>query len=222
MSYKVVVFDFDGTVADTGMGVKNSVKYAVRAFGMQVGDESNLDYFIGPPLYEGFAHVYGVDEETSAKLVEIYRSYYNEKGIYELSPYKGILSLMSKLHDRGITVAVASSKPNDYLQRAMDFIGAKKYCEFVIGPRMDNHNADKSVLINSVLKNLGIKPENYKDVLMVGDRFYDIEGAKKVGIDSCAVTYGYGTREELEAVNAPRIVDSVKELANLFNIEIND
>ena len=212
MGYRVVIFDFDGTVADTGRGVKNSIKYALNEFEIPVGDEKALDYFIGPPLYEGFEHVYGVDSEMAGRLVDTYRKYYAEKGIYELDPYDGITELMAELSEKGYTVAVASSKPKEYLTRAMDFIGAGKYCKYIIGPRLDNHNADKSVLIGNVLKTLGISKADYSDVVMIGDRFYDMEGAKKVGISSIAVTYGYGSREELEKAGADRIVNSAEEL----------
>ena len=213
MSFKAVIFDFDGTVADTGRGVRNSIKYAVREFGIPVGDESALDYFIGPPLYESFEHVYGVDSETAAELVDTYRIYYAAKGIYELDAYPGLLELLANLKAAGVKLAVASSKPLHFLKTAVDTVGATEYFDFIIGPELNNHEADKSELIRSALNALEITEDNYRDVVMVGDRFYDIDGAKAVGISSVGITFGYGKRPELEAAEADKIVDSVEELS---------
>ncbi len=213
MRFKAVIFDFDGTIADTGRGVRNSIKYAVGEFGIPVGDESDLDYFIGPPLYESFEHVYGVDSEMAAKLVDTYRVYYADKGIYELDAYPGLLDLLATLNSSGVRLAVASSKPLHFLKTAVDTVGATQYFDFIIGPELNNHEADKSELIRSALNALNIEEDDYKDVVMVGDRFYDMEGAKSVGIPSVGITFGYGKRHELEGAGADKIVDSVEELS---------
>lgn len=213
MRFKAVIFDFDGTVADTGLGVRNSIKYAVGEFGIPVGDEAALDYFIGPPLYESFEHVYGVDSKTAAKLVDSYRVYYSDKGIYELSVYNGLLKLLKDLKSAGIKLAVASSKPLHFLKTAVDTVGATQYFDYIIGPELNNHEADKSELIRSALNALDITAENYDDIVMIGDRFYDIKGAKSVGIHSVGVSFGYGERDELETAGADKIADSVEELS---------
>lgn len=218
MRFKAVIFDFDGTVADTGRGVRNSIKYAVGEFGIPVGDEAALDYFIGPPLYESFEHVYGVDSGTAAKLVDTYRVYYADKGIYELDAYPGLLDLLSSLKASGVKLSVASSKPLHFLKTAVDTVGATEFFDYIIGPELNNHEADKSELISNALNAIGITEDNYKDVVMVGDRFYDIEGAKSVGIPSVGITFGYGKRPELENAGADKIVDSVEELSAYLSV----
>lgn len=213
MRFKTVIFDFDGTVADTGRGVRNSIKYAVEQFGIPVGDEEKLDYFIGPPLYESFEHVYGVDKETAEKLVDTYRVYYASKGIYELDVYPGLIDLLSTLKAEGVKLAVASSKPLHFLKTAVEAVGATQYFDYIIGPELQNHEADKSVLIKSALNAVGLSEKEFDTAVMIGDRFYDIEGAKRVGITSVGVTFGYGKRGELEAAGADVLKDSIEELS---------
>lgn len=214
MNYNAVIFDFDGTVADTGKGVKNSVKYALNVHGIPVGDETLLDRFIGPPLYESFEKLYNVSPEKADELVDTYRIYYAKKGVYELTPYPGMIELLSALKSAGIKTAVASSKPKHFLDVAVPHIGADKYFDYIIGPELKNHNSDKSSLITSALSVLC--EDAGKHIAMVGDRFYDIEGAKAVGVTSVGVTFGYGEREELSLSGADFIVSNTDELKALL------
>ncbi|HPZ00194.1 MAG TPA: HAD hydrolase-like protein, partial [Clostridiales bacterium] len=108
---RAVLFDFDGTIADTGRGIKNSIRYSLEKKQIPVGNPENLDYFIGPPLYEGYAHVYGTKEPLTSELVDLYRVYYAEKGVYELDVYPGIRELLENLRAAGVKTAVTSSKP---------------------------------------------------------------------------------------------------------------
>ncbi len=210
MKYKAIIFDFDGTVADTGRGVKNAIKHSLAAYNIPVGDESKLDYFIGPPLYEGYEHVYGLSPEFASQLVDEYRVYYSKKGIYECDLYPGMMELLKRLKESGVKLAVASSKPKHFLDSMVSFIGADKYFDFVIGPELTNHNADKTTLVLSACKALGVEPS--KDVAMIGDRFYDIDGANGAGVTSVGITFGYGSFEELADHKADIIVNSVEEL----------
>lgn len=210
MKFEAVIFDFDGTVADTGRGVKNAIKHALNTYNIPVGDEAGLDYFIGPPLYEGFEHVYGLTPEFASRLVDEYRVYYSEKGVYECDLYPGLMEFLKKLKESGVKLAVASSKPKHFLDTVVSFIGADKYFDFVIGPELTNHNANKTTLILSACEALGVSPS--KKVAMIGDRFYDIEGASGAGVTSVGITFGYGSYEELSEHGADIIVSSVEEL----------
>ncbi len=214
MRYKAVIFDFDGTVADTGRGVRNAIKYALKEFNIPVGDEKKLDYFIGPPLYEGFSHVYGVDEKTSEKLVDTYRIYYAKQGVFECDPYPGILELLNDLKSAGVKLAVASSKPKHFLDVVVSYIGADKYFDFIVGPELTNHEANKTQLIISACEKLGVDPD--KSVAMIGDRFYDIEGANGAGVTSIGVEFGYGEKSELEKYKADFIVSDVNGLKDIL------
>lgn len=206
---RAVLFDWDGTVADTRPGIFNSVRYAIGQYGLPDRPDDELRYFIGPPLYDGFEHVFGVSPELAIELTDTYRVYYRETGIFECNVYDGVGDLLRELHDNGVKTAVVSSKPKEYLDRLVEHFGLADRLDAVVGPAMDNHNADKTVLVNQALKELMLLPST---VAMVGDRRFDMEGAKAAGVSAVGVLYGYGTEEELCRAGADAICEQVVDL----------
>lgn len=209
MKFDAVIFDFDGTVADTGEGVRNAVRYALNRYGMPVM-EDRLNEFLGPPLYLTFEDQYGVTPEFANELVDVYRVYYSEKGVYECAAYPGMIDLLKTLKEQGVRVAIASSKPQHYLDISVPYVGADRYLDAVVGPELQNHNSNKTRLIRSACEALGVTPG--RNVAMIGDRFYDIDGAKEAGVSAIAVLYGFGSREELEAHSPDVIAEDVTAL----------
>ena len=212
--WDAVCFDFDGTVADTSLGVKKSIIYALDKKGIPVGDPNNLDYFLGPPLYESFSNIYGADEKSSEALVNTYREYYNVKGKYELEFYLGMPELIKLMFEQGIPAAVVSSKPKIYLEQILKHFNMEKFFKTVVGPELENKNSNKERLVREAISNMNL--ENSKKILMVGDRFYDIQGAKDAGISSAAVTFGFGQTTELIDSKPDYIVDDVKALSKII------
>ena len=206
---RAVLFDWDGTVADTRPGIFNSVRYAIGQYGIADKPDDELRYFIGPPLYDGFEHVFGVSPELANELTDTYRVYYRDKGIFECNVYEGVGDLLRKLHDAGVKTAVVSSKPKEYLDRLVEHFGLADHLDAVVGPAMDNHNSNKTVLVNQALKELMLLPST---VAMIGDRHFDMEGAKAAGVNAVGVLYGYGTEEELCKAGADAICDQVADL----------
>lgn len=206
---RAVLFDWDGTVADTRPGIFNSVRYAIGQYGIADKPDDELRYFIGPPLYDGFEHVFGVSPELANELTDTYRVYYRDKGIFECNIYDGVGDLLRKLHDAGVKTAVVSSKPKEFLDRLVEHFGLADHLDAVVGPAMDNHNSNKTVLVNQALKELMLLPST---VAMIGDRHFDMEGAKAAGVNAVGVLYGYGTEEELCKAGADAICDQVADL----------
>lgn len=206
---RAVLFDWDGTVADTRPGIFNSVRYAIGQYGIADKPDDELRYFIGPPLYDGFEHVFGVSPELANELTDTYRVYYRDKGIFECNVYEGVGDLLRELHDTGVKTAVVSSKPKEFLDRLVEHFGLAKHLDAVVGPAMDNHNSNKTVLVNQALKELMLLPST---VAMIGDRHFDMEGAKATGVNAVGVLYGYGTEEELCKAGADAICDQVADL----------
>ena len=206
---RAVLFDWDGTVADTRPGIFNSVRYAIGQYGIADKPDDELRYFIGPPLYDGFEHVFGVSPELANELTDTYRVYYRDKGIFECNVYEGVGDLLRKLHDAGVKTAVVSSKPKEFLDRLVEHFGLADHLDAVVGPAMDNHNSNKTVLVNQALKELMLLPST---VAMIGDRHFDMEGAKAAGVNAVGVLYGYGTEEELCKAGADAICDQVADL----------
>lgn len=206
---RAVLFDWDGTVADTRPGIFNSVRYAIGQYGIADKPDDELRYFIGPPLYDGFEHVFGVSPELANELTDTYRVYYRDKGIFECNVYEGVGDLLRELHDAGVKTAVVSSKPKEFLDRLVEHFGLAEHLDAVVGPAMDNHNSNKTVLVNQALKELVLLPST---VAMIGDRHFDMEGAKAAGVNAVGVLYGYGTEEELCKAGADAICDQVADL----------
>jgi len=206
---RAVLFDWDGTVADTRPGIFNSVRYAIGQYGIADKPDDELRYFIGPSLYDGFEHVFGVSPELANELTDTYRVYYRDKGIFECNVYEGVGDLLRELHDAGVKTAVVSSKPKEFLDRLVEHFGLAEHLDAVVGPAMDNHNSNKTVLVNQALKELMLLPST---VAMIGDRHFDMEGAKAAGVNAVGVLYGYGTEEELCKAGADAICDQVADL----------
>ena len=213
MKFDAVIFDFDGTVADTGEGVRNAVRYALNEYKMPIYEE-RLNEFLGPPLYITFERMYGVSPELASDIVDTYRVYYADRGVHECKAYDGILDLASDLKEAGVKLAIASSKPLVFLEIGVRETGAGKHIEEVVGPELKNHEANKAYLVRAACERLGIEPS--KRVAMIGDRFYDIDGANEVGVTSIGVEYGFGHREEFEDHNADYIATTVDDLRKIL------
>ncbi len=216
MSYEYILFDLDGTLTDPAIGITNSVMYALKKFGIEVRERSELYKFIGPPLWDSFEKYYGFSEEEAKTAVEYYREYYKDKGIFENLVYDGIENLLIKLKDKGKTIIVATSKPEVFAKQILEHFDISKYFTFIAGGNLDGTRVKKNDVIQYALENCNIK--DLSKVIMIGDREHDIIGAKKVEIDSIGVLFGYGDRDELEKAGADFIVDSVVDIGKiLFN-----
>ncbi len=212
-SYENIIFDLDGTLSDPGLGITNSIIYALKKFGIE-SERTSLYKFIGPPLRESFSLYYGFDQNQAEQAVVYYREYFSEKGIYENELYSGIADLLAELKHRGRKLYVATSKPHQYAIRILEHFKIGVFFEFVSGSNMDGSMSAKSDLIAQIIPL--IDRHNPVDTIMIGDRIYDIEGAKHHSIDSAAVLYGYGLRSELEGSEPTYIVETPENLAKLL------
>jgi phosphoglycolate phosphatase len=208
--YEYIFFDLDGTLTNPGEGITNSVAYSLEKFNIFVDDKTFLYKFIGPPLSESFEKYYGFSEEKSFLAVEYYREYFSKKGIFENEIYSGVEEVLSALKKDNKKIVLATSKPFAFAERILEYFSIDKYFSFVSGATLDGTRNKKADVISYALNTLEIKDKS--SVIMVGDRMHDIEGAKKNGIKSIGVTYGYGSKEELEKAGADFIVDSVWDI----------
>jgi phosphoglycolate phosphatase-like HAD superfamily hydrolase/membrane protease YdiL (CAAX protease family) len=213
--WNTVLFDLDGTLTDSGEGITKSVQYALeKEFGMQV-PLSDLRCFVGPPLKEQFMSFAGVSEEAAVRAVERYRERYRPKGIYENYLYDGIKTMLRQLHEEHFTLALTSSKPTMFCRQILRMFNIDEYFTAVVGSDMDGRRTDKYELIEETIRELGMQ-DLRDEIVMVGDRKYDCVGAASAGIDCIGVTYGFGSRQELEEEWPACIVDSPIELRNVL------
>ena len=213
-NYTTVLFDLDGTVSDSGRGITNSVKYALKKFGIEEDDYEKLRRFVGPPLYASFEKYYGFSHEKAVKAVEYYREYYNAGGIFELEIYDGIFDLLKALKKSGKRVILATSKPEIYAEKIAERFGFSEYFDNISGALLDGSRIEKADIIEYALEKVG-NPDK-KDCIMIGDTAFDVIGANAFSMDSIGVTYGYGTREELEAAGATYIVDMAEDIKKIL------
>lgn len=204
---KNILFDLDGTLTDPALGITNSVMHALKRFNIPLPPRDELYKFIGPPLAESFEKYYGFSDGQVA--VEVYREYFSTKGLFENELYDGIDNLLKTLQEKGHKIFLATSKPEIYAKQILEHFNIDKYFTDAVGSLLNGNRVEKGEVIAYLLKKHSIT-----DAIMIGDRCFDIAGAKENGIKSIGVLYGYGTKEELK--DADFIVSSVSELKNLL------
>ncbi|ADU28914.1 HAD family hydrolase [Evansella cellulosilytica] len=214
VKYTTILFDLDGTISDPKIGITKSVQYALEKLGVIESDLDKLECFIGPPLKESFSDFYGFDEKTVNKAIAYYRERFKEKGMFENELYDGIPELLTKLKEQQCTLIVATSKPTVFAKEILNFFQIEKYFELVVGSHLDGSRSSKSEIITYILEKY--PKRSHKHFVMIGDRKHDIIGANITRIDSIGVAYGYGSRDELERVEASYIVDDVNQLKTLL------
>ena len=215
MSYNLCLFDLDGTLTDPKIGITKSFQFALSTFGIHE-ELDKLTRFIGPPLREAFYDVYGFSDIDTERAVTKYREYFAETGLFENTVYPNIPETLQKLKNNGITLAVVTSKVTAYTNRILERFDLDKYFEFVSGDEMDGSltKNGKRDIINIALK--AVDPARVMSAVMIGDRKYDILGAREASIDSIGVTWGYGSLDELKKAGATQIVDSTDELYEMI------
>lgn len=215
-NYTTLFFDLDGTLVDSGEGITKCAQHALRHFGIEVSDLNLLRPFVGPPLEDSFKDFYHFSDADAREAVKVYRERYFTKGVYEQKPYDGVFDFLAQLKKRGFKIVVATSKT----QSQAEFVARELFQEFV--PLIDSVFArdeqgtrhTKADVIRFALESLAISDKS--KVLMIGDRKFDIIGAKECGLDAMGVLYGYGNRQEFIACGADYICSDFDEILNVL------
>ena len=214
MSYRYCLFDLDGTLMDPGMGITNSVMYALKKFDIIVSDREKLYPFIGPPLLESFQKYYDFSASQANEAIEYYREYFRAGGIFENTVYEGIPEMLRELKRRGVYVALSTSKPYEFALEILKHFDLYQYFDYLGAATMDGRISRKEDVIHHLLDDLEI--EDKSCVLMVGDRDQDINGAKANDLASAGVLRGYGSFDELQDVGADYLLEQPVKLLELF------
>lgn len=217
--YRVILFDLDGTLTDSGEGITKSVQYAIEKLGMGEYPLEELRSFVGPPLMEQFMKFCHISQERAKEAVGYYRERYSLVGLYENRPYDGISKLLKELKEQGYLLGVASSKPEYFVDKILQHFSLDSYFDAVVGSELSGQRTSKSEVVEEALRRLGVS-DRRQEVVLVGDRKFDVLGARAMGIDCVAVSYGYGDMQELMEVNPVYISKSVEELADFFGLSL--
>ena len=208
---KVILFDLDGTLTDSGEGIMNCAKLALEYYGIQVADEQALRVFVGPPLQKTFLE-FGVPKVEVDNAIRIYRERYIPIGKFENTPYPGIKDLLGKLQNAGHKLYVATSKPEETALEILEHFGMSQYFEIICGASFDASRNSKDKVIEYLLERIGTKV----DAVMVGDTAFDVLGAKVHGIPTIGVSWGYGKVGDMVEAGAAGIAHTMEELYDLL------
>ena len=215
--FPYVLFDLDGTLTDPKPGITQCVQYALRCMGIEEPDLDKLEPFIGPPLTDSFREFYGMDQEQAAEAVAKYRERFSEKGLYENEIYPGMKQMLENLKTAGCHLAVASSKPEHFVKKILVYFDIDGYFEVIVGSELDGTRCQKEEVVAEALRRFfpdGNIPCD--DIVMVGDRKFDIIGGREMGLHQIGVAYGYAQEGELEAAEAEYIVNDLDELERVL------
>ena len=216
MYFDPIFFDLDGTLTDSSPGITRCVQYALESFGITENDQTTLHRFIGPPLAVAFQEYYGFSEEKARAATAKYRERYRDVGLFENRVYDGIVPMLEALKAQGRTLAVATGKPTVFTNRILEHFDLAKYFSAVLGTELDGRRSDKAEVIEELLEQFGVPQEKRSAAVMIGDRHQDIAAAKKCGVSSLGVRFGFAEPGELEQAGADNICATVEELTEFL------
>ena len=213
-----LLFDLDGTLTDPGLGITNSVLYALKAMGIAEPPRESLYSFIGPPLTDSFQQMFGLSPKDADTAVRYYREYFSRAGMFENTVYPGIPELLQHQRDLGRTLCVATSKPLHFASQILSHFQLADYFHWICGPGMDERKTAKSDVVADALRKSGASAQ---EAVMIGDREHDVLGAARCGVRTIGVLYGYGSLDELTHAGAWSISETVEHLDSfLKNLEL--
>ncbi|MFK3908898.1 HAD family hydrolase [Pseudomonas monteilii] len=213
MHQHTILFDLDGTLTDPRLGITRSIQHALARLGIDEPDLTRLEPFIGPPLLQAFMQFYGFDEAKAWDAVNHYRERFRVTGLYENQVFEGIPALLSTLAGQGRTLYIATSKPWEFAREIARHFAFDRHFKMIYGSELDGTRTNKVELIRHLLDEERLDPAQ---TLMIGDRKHDLIGARNNGLQSVAVGYGFGSREELLAESPDFHFETLAQLHAAF------
>jgi phosphoglycolate phosphatase len=211
---KNVLFDLDGTLTDPVEGITRCICYALERLSVAPPGRADLLPHIGPPLRDTFSLILRTtDKPKIEEAVRFYRERFSETGMFENVVYDGVPEMLAQLRASQKRLFLATSKMRAFTLRILEHFALSGYFDAAYGSEPDGTLGEKADLIRHILASEGLRPE---ETLMVGDRKYDIMGAKENSLLAAGVTYGYGPVEELTEAGADFLCHSPLEVAELL------
>ncbi|WP_374668415.1 HAD-IA family hydrolase [Acinetobacter sp.] len=212
---KNILIDLDGTLTDPKVGITASARYGLEKVGHPISDSVNIDWIIGPPLKASLAKILNValDDDLAEQALLGYRERFSVTGLFENQVYLHVPETLAALTQAGFKLFVATAKPTVYAKQILAHFQLAQYFSKIYGSELSGERTNKGELIAYLLEQEQL---NAAECLMVGDREYDILGARRNGIESIAVAYGYGTAEELAHAQPKAQVQSFADLVQLI------
>ncbi len=220
-SFDIVIFDLDGTLIDSRIGIHSSVVHTLKEMGVPAVDQELLSQFIGPPLIDSFQSIAGMSEPDAERAVTVYKEYFAVEGIKGFEVYEGVSEMLWLLRASGVRMGIATTKDEVFAREIALNADFMPFLEAVIGSDREGTMVRKPELVAAALGALKLPASLPQDtdtprITMVGDHALDILGAKANNIASIAVTYGFGNNEELQQAQPDHMANSIMELRNLL------
>lgn len=207
----------DGTLTDPKVGITTCARYGLAKVGHPIADDVNIDWIIGPPLKASLAKILNValEDALAEQALLGYRERFSVTGLFENQVYEGVAQTLQILKNQGFQLFVATAKPTIYAKQILEHFHLAQYFKVIYGSELSGERTNKGDLIAYILQQEQLKPS---ECMMVGDREYDILGARRNGIETIAVTYGYGSTEELAQAQPKAQIESFADLMPLLSI----
>lgn len=208
-----LLIDLDGTLTDPKVGITTSARYGLNKIGHPIADDVNIDWIIGPPLKASLAKLVGVaaDDDLAEQALLGYRERFSVTGLFENEVYPDVAETLKELSQH-YQLFIATAKPTVYAKRILEHFDLAQYFKVIYGSELTGERTNKGDLITYILEQENLDP---KTCLMVGDREHDILGARRNGIETIAVNYGYGSAEELEEAQPKAKIAKFSELLEI-------
>ncbi|WP_180034605.1 MULTISPECIES: HAD-IA family hydrolase [unclassified Acinetobacter] len=208
---KNILIDLDGTLTDPKVGITTSARYGLAKIGHPISDETNIDWIIGPPLKASLAKILNVDVHNvlADQALLGYRERFAVTGLFENKVYPAVAETLATLQQQGFRLYVATAKPTVYARQILEHFDLAQYFTVIYGSELNGERTNKGDLIEYILQQEQL---DAKECVMVGDREYDILGARRNAVQSIAVSYGYGSAEEIQTATPALVIDRFNDL----------
>ncbi|CAB1209819.1 HAD-IA family hydrolase [Acinetobacter bouvetii] len=213
---KNILIDLDGTLTDPKVGITTSARYGLAKVGCPIADDINIDWIIGPPLQASLAKILNVavDDVLAEQALMGYRERFAVTGLYENHVFEDVAETLNTLKQQGFHLFLATAKPEVYAKQILEHFDLLKYFNYAYGSELNGERTNKGELIAYILEKENLNPA---ECVMVGDREHDIFGARRNGIETIAVEYGYGSDQELTEAAPQARIKQFSDLLQLLN-----
>ena len=212
---KNILIDLDGTLTDPKVGITTSARYGLAKVGHPITDSENIDWIIGPPLKASLAKILNVDvdDDLAEQALLGYRERFSVTGLFENHLFDDVPTTLQELKKQGYKLFLATAKPEIYARQILQYFELLQYFDYPYGSELTGERTNKGDLIGYILQQEKLDP---MECLMVGDREHDIFGARRFGIETIAVEYGYGSQQELDEAQPKARIKTFAELLNVI------
>ena len=212
--FSSILFDLDGTIVDSAPGITATLAYTFEQLGLPIPSPAELVAYVGPPILDSFRDLAGFTPEQSQEALDIYRPQYLKTGVFDAELYPGVADVLRGIHEHGIPLSLATSKPETPATLILEHYDLLKYFDVITGASDDEVRSAKADVVAEALVRLTDFGADISRPVLVGDRSHDVHGAAEHGVPTIFVRWGYGS--PAEEVGTIAVVDDAAQLAALL------